>query len=141
MDDGWEPIDDDELLFRRIPVSMNWYSPESGVRSEAFDPHKVNDITGLSVSRAKYKSPEEAGRGMSGRSYFVAVLRAGDIRAQGMAIEPKPKPDDLGHAELPQLNAENRKTDATLGRQRILAGLCLSVEGPFPSPGFPLAEI
>ncbi|MCE9529528.1 MAG: hypothetical protein K8T89_00075 [Planctomycetes bacterium] len=132
MDDGNEPIADDELLYRRVPVSTGWYNPETAeLKSEAFAPHKINDATGLSVSRAKYKSAVEAARGQPGKMYFVAVVRTGDLRVLGIAVEPRPLPGDPGHAELPDLNSDRRKSDITLERQRILVKKTLRVEGPF----------
>lgn len=78
MERGSEPVDDEELLYRRVPASLGWYSPTTGViSSEAFGPHKNRDVSGLSVTRAKYKSIEEAARGRPGKSYYVVVLRAG----------------------------------------------------------------
>ena len=141
MDGGSEPIEDDELLYRRVPESTGWYDPVTGVlKSEAFGPHKTQDITGLSVARAKHKSIEEAARGRPGKSYFVAVLRAGDLRQRGIEVVPRPDlPDgrhDPAHAELPDLNSETRKASRTLERQRILAEeLSLRVEGSFPTSG------
>ncbi|MHB1038251.1 MAG: hypothetical protein ACYC35_27825 [Pirellulales bacterium] len=137
MDIGSEPVEDGELLYRRIPASTGWYDPAAGVlKAEAFGPHKTQDITGLSVARAKYKSIEEAARGTLGKSYFVAVLRASDLRKQGIDISPQPDlPDgrrDPAHAELPGLRADNRKATQTLEWQRLLAGeLTVRVEGPF----------
>jgi hypothetical protein len=132
VDDGTEPIASEELLYRRVPASTGWYSPESGILSDqAFAPHKVQDVTGLSVSRDKYKSPDQAARGRPGKSYYVAVLRAGDLRAKGIEVVPRPQPGDPGHAELPDLNSANVKASQTLERQRILVELCLRVEGPF----------
>ena len=131
MDDGTEPIADEELLYRRVPASTGWYSSITGLNSEAFAPRK-EDLTGLSVSRQKYKSAEAAAKGRPGKWYFVAVLRAGDLREKGIEVVPAPRDGDPGHAELPDLNAMNRKTDETIERQRILAEeLCLGVEGPF----------
>ena len=130
VNDGTEPIADEEFLYRRIPASTDWYSTETGLKPEAFGPLKT-DATGLSISRAKYKSIEEAARGRPGKSYYVAVLRAGDLRQNGIEPAPKPMPDDPGHAELPDLNADNRKTDQTLELQRVLVSLTLRVEGPF----------
>lgn len=134
MDNGVDPIADEELLYRRVPTG--WYDPAKGLlNSEAFAPHKRNDVTGLSVSRAKYKSLEEAARGRPGKSYYVAVFRAGDLRRNGIRSVPRPDvPDgyDPAHAELPDLNIGNRKSDETLQRQRLLAEeLRLKVEGPF----------
>ena len=135
MDNETEPIADEELLYRRVPASTHWYDPATGVlKPEAFAPHRTEDFTGLSVSRAKYKSIEEAARGRPGKSYYVAVLRVGDLRQKGITVVPRPEvPDgyDLGHAELPDLNSGNRKTDRTLELQRLFTQVCLRVEGPF----------
>jgi hypothetical protein len=52
MDDGTEPIADDELLYRRIPVSTGYYSPITNeINSQAFAPHKTEDVTGISLYR------------------------------------------------------------------------------------------
>ena len=137
MDNGTEPIEDDELLYRRVPASTGWYGPDTGgLKSEAFGPHKTRDITGLSVVRAKHKSIKEVARGRPGKSCFVAVLRVGDLRQRGIDVVPRPNlPDgrhDPAHAELPGLNSESRKANQTLEWQRILADeLSLRVEGPF----------
>lgn len=136
MENGVVPVADDELLYRRIPVI--WYDSSTGTpKPEAFAPHKTRDITGLSVSRARFKSLEQAARGMPGKSYYVAVLRAGDLRQAGLAVEPRPEtPDgyDVSHAELPDLNSATYKDDVTLERQRILVTLCRQVAGPFETP-------
>ena len=133
MADGSEPIAEDELLYRRIPASTGWYSPDTELKPEAFAPHKTEDTSGLSIARAKYKSAEEAARGRPGKSYYVAVFRASELQAKGIVIEPRPLDNDPGHAELPDLNSNNRKEDLTLERERILVELTLRVEGPFTS--------
>jgi hypothetical protein len=138
VSNGLDPIADDEFLYRRVPASAQpqLFDPlKQDLNDQAFAPHKTQDVSGLSVSRAKYKAIEDAGQGRPGKSYFVAVLRAGDLRQHGIAIEPRPEVDDPGHAELPQLNAGNYKDSDTLERQRILVSLCLRVEGPFATPG------
>jgi hypothetical protein len=142
VDAGSELIEDSEFLYRRVPASTGWYHQATGVlKAEAFGPHRTQDITGLSVARAKYKSLEEAARGRPGKSYLVAVLRAGDLRQRGIEVVPRPElPDghhDPAHAELPDLNSETRKANQTLEWQRLLAEeLTLRVEGPFAmSPG------
>jgi len=133
MGNGTEPIGDEELLYRRVPGSTGWYDPAAGLlNAQAFAPHKVRDTTGLSVVRAKYKSIEEAAAGSPGKTYFVAVLRVADLRQNGLEVVQTP-PDDPAHAELPILNAGNRKENETLERQRLLTELCLRVEGPFLS--------
>jgi len=136
VDDAAEPVADDELLYRRIPASTNWFDPVTGtLQAAAFAPHKTSDLTGLSVSRAKYKSIENAARARPGKSYFIAVLRAGDLRQSGIEVVPRPLPGDPGHAELPALNSGSRKSTETLEMERLLAEtLCLQVEGPFTTP-------
>ena len=138
MDGGIEPIEDDELLYRRIPVSMGWFVANR-LSAQAFGPRK-DELTGISVFREKYKSLEDAARGKSKQGYYVAVLRAGDLRHRGIEVVPRPNlPDgqyDPAHAELPDLNAATYTDDITLERQRILAEeLCLRVEGPFQTRG------
>jgi len=129
--DGTEPIADDELLYRRIPVSMNWYTV-AGLVPDAFCPRK-NEVTGISVYRAKYTSLEEAAKGQSKRGYLVAVLNAGELRKNGISVEQRPEPGDPGHAELSDLTCENRDTTETLERMVLLATkLTRTVQGPFP---------
>ena len=130
-----EPITDDELLYRRISVKSKWYDPSTdSLEPQAFAPHKTNDVTGLSVYRAKYKTAEEASRRTPGEWYYVVVLRAGDLREKGMSVEPRPLADDRGHADLPDLKADDYKSDITRERQRMLTNLRLGVEGPFQTP-------
>ena len=128
--DGTEPIDDDELLYRRIPVSREWYA-NNELLPEAFDP-RPDEHTGISIYRAKYKTLEEAAKGPGKKGYYVAVLRAGDLKNHGIQVVPRPiLPDDPGHAELPELTAENRDTDSALERKAALTKLALEVKGPF----------
>lgn len=135
MDHDPEPVADDELLYRRVPASMNWYDPAtSQLSSQAFAPHKTRDATGISVTRGKYKTLEETGRGRPGKSYYVACLNAGKLKQVGITVEPRPHvPDgyDLAHAELPGLNSSNRKAAQTLELQRVLVSLCDRIDGPY----------
>ncbi len=98
---GGEPVLNDELLYRRIPVSTNWYDPDRTppLEPEAFRPNR-NDDTGISVSRAKYKTVYQAAMGRAGKEYYVAVVRAHDIRAAGMEVAARPLTDDPSHAEI-----------------------------------------
>ena len=136
MADEVEPILDDELLYRRVPASTGWFDPATKtLKPDAFGPHKRRDLTGISVTRAKFKSIEQAAQGQPGKSYFVAVLSVGDLRKANFTVKPQPNVPggyDISHAELPDLNAANYKAAATLERQRELAEkLCLRVDGPF----------
>ena len=134
MANGHEPIDDDELLYRRVP--MSWYSVVTGLHSSAFGPNRVHDSTGISLSRAKYKTAEQAAVSPSrpDKSYYVAVLRAGDVRQAGMNIVPRPTAGNPSHCECTDLRADNYRDTETLERQARLVELCLRVEGPFPPP-------
>lgn len=137
MNPGFEPIADEELLYRRIAggATPPWYDPATQkLNAQAFAPHKLLDQTGLSVYRSKYKSIEEAARGRLGKQYYVAILCAGDLRRHGFRIEPRPDTSngfDPAHAELPDLNSGNRKDDKTLQRQQELVELCCEVKGPY----------
>ena len=132
FDPGTEPIADDEVLFRRIPVSKGWYS-ESGLSPEAFEP-RDDEATGISFSRGKYKSVQDAGQGKSKKGYYVAVIRAVDLRTNNIAIAPRPETDDPGHAELPGLTCDTRLTPEALNLKHLLATLPVKVEGPFVTP-------
>lgn len=134
MSDGTEPIADDEILYRRIPVDPEYYNREIDANPTplAFRPTK-GDTTGLSVYRAKYKSIEEAAENTRGKRYYVAVMRAADLRDHGIKILAKPIPNDPGHAEIPSLTYENRRTPAAREQQLLLAEkLCYRIEGPYP---------
>jgi hypothetical protein len=138
---GAPPIQDGEILHRRVPVSTNWYDPSEGhgLSSVAFRPHPNSDVTGLSMSRARsemhpdFLSCEEcAALGPSARGYFVAKLLVSELRAAGISVEPRPLSDDPGHCELPQLRSDNRKSDEALEMQEALAATTFEVVGPFP---------
>lgn len=131
MNPGEEPIEDDEILYRRIPE--RWFNGNE-VEDQAFLPHRENDVDGLSLTRAKYSTPEEAlGAGRPGKRYYIAVLRADDLRKKGLRIQPNPLEGNRGHCILPDIVSTNRKTDETRTMARSLA-LDLdpnTIEGPF----------
>ncbi len=134
MSDGWEPVADDEILYRRIPAASGFYDPlvDPHVSPLAFRP-TTSDSTGLSLSRAKYQTLQAAGRGREGRRYYVAVLRARDLRRAGMEIVPSPLENDPGHCEIADLTFANRRAMPLAEWQALLAEqLCLRIEGPFP---------
>lgn len=132
---GSEPIDDDEIVFRLIPKSQDWYEAETNdISPKAFRPHRKIDTTGLSVRRAKYCTAEQAAqKGRPGKWYYVASMSVGELRKAGIEIVPRPEKNDAGHAELPGLRTDNRKeTDET--QLRLADKLCQSVVGPFKAP-------
>ena len=127
---GHEPIDDDELLYRKIPVSMKWYD-EYGVEPVAFRPRK-DETTGISLDREKYRSPQEAAQGRSPDGYWVAVLRVGDLRNEEIEVVPNPIEGNPGHVLLPGINYIDKKKGHVLSWMELLAKkLTLRVEGPF----------
>jgi len=132
--DGTEPIDDAEFLYRRVPDSQRWYDPKTHpqLSPEAFRPQR-HDLTGISLYRDRYKAIEDAAKGREGKRYYVAVLRAGDLRAGGIEVVPRPCENDPGHVEIPGLNYEARKTQQVREwKVRLAHNLTLEVRGPFP---------
>jgi hypothetical protein len=129
--DPSDPIDDEEYLYRRVPVKMGW------VRDQSVDPHAFrpnpNDITGLSLERARLASPEDAARGRGSSGYYIARIKCKDIRDLGLAVAPTPSDDRPGHVELPGLTYENRKSDQAEEWQVQLADLATNegVLGPY----------
>lgn len=143
MADHVDPIADDELLYRRILAKdTNSFDPTRDTRpsAKAFHPNS-RDVTGISLSRARSDTHPEfltaeqfAVRGRNPAGYYVAVLRAGDLRAAGIRLEGKPEPGDLGHIELPDITYDHRKDDQVKTWEETLANrLTIQVLGPFPS--------
>lgn len=134
---GTEPIDDDELIFRRIPVSKPWYA-NGQLSPEAFDP-RPDETTGISVYRAKYKTIEDAAKGKGKKGYFVAIFRTRDLRQRGIEVVPRPiHPEDPrhpeydpGHAEFPDLTAQSRGSSEAEETKLALTTLAIEVKGPF----------
>ena len=131
--DGSDPISEEEILYRRIPVSKNYYNPDKypPLSPEAFNPIRL-DSTGLSLTRGKYLSIQEAARGLSRSGYYVAVFKAGDLQAVGINIVPRPLPGNPGHVEITDITFDERESE-NVRRIKGLMGLklCKRVEGPF----------
>jgi len=73
--------------------------------------------------------------GGAGKEYYVAVVRARDIRAAGMEVASRPLSDDPSHAEITSLTYDNRKSKHAIEWRVLLAEqLCLQVEGPLTTP-------
>ena len=133
-------IGDGEFLHRKIPVSTGWYdlavSPKPS--PEAFGPHRIRDITGISLDRAyselhpQFRTPEQSATGKSVSGYYVAVLLVGDLRACGIEVNASPEPDNPGHVELPGLRGDNKQSREVQEAMQLLARkLTISVLGPF----------
>jgi hypothetical protein len=127
MCDGFEPIDDDEVVYRRaLPY---WY--QDGVLADATFRPTERDTDGLSLWRARHVSVEEAARGR-GPEYYVAAVSVRDIRALGIEIVPDAPSGVRGHCIVPALNFDDRKSTRSLECQRALARRA-EVSGPFRS--------
>ena len=126
-------ISDDEILFRRIPVSQGWYS--QGVLSpEAYRP-RYHDEDGISFWRAKYRNLQAVAHGPSPRGYWVALLRVGDLRTHGIECVPTESVEGAGHVSIPSLNHADRKKPLVEEMKVLLATqLTVNVEGPFHGP-------
>jgi rhodanese-related sulfurtransferase len=114
-----DPISDDEILYRRIPLSKGWIN-ESRVSMNAFKP-RPDDDSGISVYRARFLSVEAAAQGLSKQGYYVVAMRAGDLRAAGIDIVPKPLDAIPGHAEIPSLAFQPHESDVSAEHRRLLA--------------------
>ena len=122
---------DDEVVYRRIPVSTRWHVPGGPVLPQAFRP-RDDDVTGLSLVRAEpFNTPEQAGAGKSKQGYYVAALRVRDIRCNKMDVVPRPIPGVNGHVEISDLTLDQRDTPEGIGFANVLASLCFHVHGPF----------
>lgn len=105
------PLHPDEYVYRRIPQNcLPQPKQESLPAWVAFRPNK-NDLTGLSLSRAKYETAERAARGTPGKRYHVARMRVGDLNDIGLSViadDPRNKPS---HAMIPELRLESYEAD------------------------------
>lgn len=103
LGDGTEPIEDDETVLRRVPVSKKWYSPQTGCSPEAFAP-RPDEETGISLVREKYCDVAAAACGPSRNGYWVIRISARELRRRGIVIEPRPIEGSPGHVEIPALS-------------------------------------
>lgn len=138
--DGTEPIEDDEIVYRRISVGSLWYDPVlQDISLNAFKPRREEE-SGISLMRAKYLNPERTAAGGPGKAYYIVEIRAGDLRHHHIGIEPDPltDPDLPGHCQIPDLNIRNYNSSPLVveGKMMLIASqLCGRVYGPFPGMG------
>ena len=130
------PVDDEELLYRRVSVRSKWWD-NGALSAEAFSPNK-RDTTGISVFRARFRSIEDAANGPSPDGYYVVVLHTGELRARGIQVSPQPDIDDVwddSHAELPQIRIETKRTSDVEQLKQTLVEFARHrpVQGPFRS--------
>lgn len=91
-----------------------------------------NDIDGLSLFREIYHTPQEIVDKARGPRYYVAYLRAGDLRQKGMVVDAQPTAEFAGHCVISNLNAANKRTDECENWQAQLRThlQCKSPTGP-----------
>ena len=137
LDDGHEQVADDEIVYRTVSDRSGWYDPDSDnpIAWVTFRPNK-RDLDGLSVWRAKYKSPEQAAlqHAQQDRRYYVLAIRVGDLRRIGVEVAATPAADEPGHASLTTLSAATYREDKNRIRgfaQRIATEFVHAVHGPF----------
>jgi hypothetical protein len=127
-----DPIGDDELIYRRVPVSQNLYDAKLGLSPQAFSPDKKRDDTGISVNRNKYATAEQSAVGSSKKGYYFAVLKVAQLRANGIEVTHQPLPENAAHCEIPALNAANYDSPEVERLKHVLASIVVEVQGPFP---------
>jgi len=131
MDD----VTDDEYLLRHIPGGTLWQAPGPRITSANFQLRHDRDETGVSVTRSQITSPSRLLEFVGGSIQHgsrIAAVRAGDVRAMGLRVVPKPLPEDAGHAEI----QSNQVSLDDHGCRKKLAMLFQFVTDPSPStPG------
>jgi hypothetical protein len=98
-----DEIGDDETLLRHIPGGSWWQAPGPRITSANFQLRHDRNETGASVTRRHITSAERLlvlVGGCSEKGSRVAFVRAGDVRALGLRVVPKPLDNDPGHAEI-----------------------------------------
>ncbi len=75
------PVDVDEIVYRRVPVKQNYYTAENGYLSPTAFRATPNDLTGISVSRARFLKAAKAAAdiGYEGEQYWIIELRVKDL--------------------------------------------------------------
>lgn len=122
MEPGTEAIEDDEIVYRRVPVD-HWAGPDGEPAPQAFLPHRTADEDGLSFERAKYSTPEQVAARKPHRPSYVVALRVRDLRRAGLQVDPDPDPehDNPGHCLMRRLRSELRRDSETRNIAETLA--------------------
>jgi hypothetical protein len=106
--DEHDPVDDGELVYRRIHRTFLDLRAPIPIQFPAFRP-TPNDTTGLSFFRAHFLGqPQDALSNVAAdkaKDYYVARLAVRDLRNLGLTVLPEPVPGGpLGHAAIPELS-------------------------------------
>jgi hypothetical protein len=140
MADGTEPLDPNEIVYRRVIKGSHYKSNRSPpvLSPRAFSP-RPKDLDGISFVRQKYVSgPEEAAAlGSIDHEYWIIAMRAGDLEREGIVLEPKPTQDCIGHAVAPGINPENAEQPEVLARMLRASSQPFTAHGPYPGKAPP----
>ncbi len=123
MSDATLPIDPDETILRRIPVTPGYFDPEKAppVQAGAFRPNK-GDTDGISFYRERQLSAYElvAATNKAAGHFRVARMVARDLLAAGLALHPKQEEGDLpGHVIAPEINHASYNDPDMAKRQHV----------------------
>ncbi len=121
----------DEVVYRRVPVKTNWYAPaEDYLSAAAFRPTR-NDLSGISLSRAKFlKGPADAAAlGYQEEEYWIVELRVRDLLDAGASVVSDDETDP-SHAIVSDLRYETLKTGIADELMDKLRRLPRTVHGP-----------
>jgi hypothetical protein len=138
MSDDAPPIDPDEFLLRRIPITGGYFDPKKAppVQSGAFRPNR-GDTDGISIYRERLLSASElvAKTNRVPGTTKVARLRVRDLQALGVTLEPKQEEGDLpGHVVIPEINYADYDSRDPARNERPKA-LCKSLTDLANKPG------
>jgi hypothetical protein len=136
MPDGTEPIDPDEIVYRRVVDRSGFYKSDRQppLSDSAFKP-APRDTDGISFTRAKYVSADPilaAAGGYQGKNYFVIEMRADDLMSLGVTFKPRPLPDDPGHTVIPELNIKVIDAPSAVMIRDRARRLPFKAHGPYP---------
>jgi hypothetical protein len=128
----------DDPIFRRIPVTLQLYRPETEeLHTHIFLP-SPRDIDGLSVSRGKTSDHPEflsleqfAEDGRNPKGYFVAELSLISLDSRNILVVPDPTDNDPGHCLIPSLRYQKPRPSEMLELMELLKQLTICVHGPF----------
>jgi hypothetical protein len=136
-----DPVDATrETVLRAVPVRPGWCDvTKKTVERQAFEP-SPKDVTGLSVVRTKYSSPEKVARnrfdellglGKPPGIFCVAEISLSACAEEGVAAMPDPLENNPGHALLPALNASIKGKSACKQLQSAVQRAVVKLHGPY----------
>lgn len=117
-----EEIADDEVLYRRVAKA---HQLDGVIMQDGLLPHRVNDVDGILLSRARFDTPEAMVERTARKNAAVFAVTVAEIRSLGLSVVASPLPDQPGHCHIPELNSANRKLPETLLLATQLAKLLM----------------